>query len=270
MLPQNERTNKTKITKQAPGSENGFDNSGHYLGKSSCSGWSSSSKNVQRTLDIITDLALAIKKDNINDVVTGFGILNEPFSDCNETVLKQYYNDALTNIRSILGSNTSIFIGDTFRPDRFNDGSYWIDNETHHNTYLDSHPYHVFFEQGRSFTPKQHIAYVCRHDAASVKECCYEDDEKKTIPSHGISRLIGEWSGAFDSLPTALTPNLMKGISLDGQVPLLNRTLDKKRSNFLRNFVQAQMIAYEAADSITKDSPNGIASGWLFWNFKME
>ncbi|OEU19488.1 exo-1,3-beta-glucanase [Fragilariopsis cylindrus CCMP1102] len=254
----------------APGSENGFDNSGHYLGKSSCSGWSSSSTNVQRTLDIITDLALAIKKDKINDVVTGFGILNEPFSDCNETVLKQYYNDALTNIRSILGSNTSIFIGDTFRPDRFNDGSYWIDNEKHHNTYLDSHPYHVFFEQGRSFTPKQHIAYVCRHDAASVKECCYEDDEKKTIPSHGISRLIGEWSGAFDSLPTALTPNLMKGISLDGQVPLLNRTLDKKRSNFLRNFVQAQMIAYEAADSITKDSPNGIASGWLFWNFKME
>ena len=62
----------------------------------------------------------------------------------------------------------------------------------------------------------------------------------------------------------------MKGISLQGQVPLLNRTLDKKRSNFLRNFVQAQMIAYEAADSITKDSPNGIASGWLFWNFKME
>ena len=51
---------------------------------------------------------------------------------------------------------------------------------------------------------------------------------------------------------------------------MLNRTLSKKRSKFLRNFVQAQMIAYEAADSITKDSPNGIASGWLFWNFKME
>jgi hypothetical protein len=67
----------------------------------------------------------------------------------------------------------------------------------------------------------------------------------------------------------------MKGISLHGQVPLLNRTLNKKRSKFLRNFVQAQMIAYEATDSITKDSssPNGgigIASGWLFWNFKME
>jgi glucan 1,3-beta-glucosidase len=255
----------------APGSENGFDNSGHYLGKSSCNGWSSSSKNVQRTLDIITDIALAVKKDNINDVVTGFGILNEPFSDCSMTVLKQYYNDALINIRSILGDNTSIFIGDTFRSDRFNDGSYWIDNEEHHNTYLDSHPYHVFFEQGRSFTPKQHIAYVCHHDTSSVKDCCYEDaPDTKTIPSHGISRLTGEWSGSFDSLPTALTPNLMKGISLNGQVPMLNRTLSKKRSKFLRNFVQAQMIAYEAADSITKDSPNGIASGWLFWNFKME
>jgi len=33
---------------------------------------------------------------------------------------------------------------------------------------------------------------------------------------------------------------------------------------FLRNYVEAQMVAYEAAGS------GGISSGWLFWNFKME
>ena len=65
-------------------------------------------------------------------------------------------------------------------------------------------------------------------------------------------------------LPTALTPQLMKGIALDGVAPLLNRTLSEPRKDFLRNFVEAQMVAYEAENS------GGISSGWLFWNFKME
>ena len=248
----------------APGSENGFDNSGHYLGKSSCEGWSKHPKRVQRTLEILTDLANGIVEDGIDDVVTGFGVLNEPFSNCDQDVLRNYFNDAFQVLRSTLGQNTSVFVGDTFRAYKFNDEDFWVDQETHHDTYLDSHPYHVFFEQGRSFTPRQHIAYVCRHDTLSVKDCCYEDGNDKLIPSKGISRLTGEWSGAYDSLPTALTPQLMKGIALSGTVPQLNRTLSMARKKFVRNFVEAQMVAYEAADS------GGVSSGWLFWNFKME
>jgi hypothetical protein len=83
------------------------------------------------------------------------------------------------------------------------------------------------------------------------------------VPSKGISRIIGEWSAAYDSLPTALTPYLMKEIAVTGRAPFLNRTLSRDRKNFLRNFVEAQMVAYEARDS-------GVSSGWLFWNFKME
>jgi hypothetical protein len=55
----------------------------------------------------------------------------------------------------------------------------------------------------------------------------------------------------------------MKEIAITGKAPLLNRTLSRERRNFLRNFVEAQMVAYEALDS-------GVSSGWLFWNFKME
>jgi len=215
-------------------------------------------------LEILTDLANGIVEDGIDDVVTGFGVLNEPFSNCDQDVLRNYFNDAFQVLRSTLGQNTSVFVGDTFRAYKFNDEDFWVDQETHHDTYLDSHPYHVFFEQGRSFTPRQHIAYVCRHDTLSVKDCCYEDGNDKLIPSKGISRLTGEWSGAYDSLPTALTPQLMKGIALSGTVPQLNRTLSMARKKFVRNFVEAQMVAYEAADS------GGVSSGWLFWNFKME
>ena len=248
----------------APGSENGFDNSGHYLGGSTCDGWSKHPANVQRTLEILTDIANGVLEEGLGDVVTGFGILNEPFADCDFEVLLKYYDDALTVLRATLGESTSVFVGDTFRAFRFNDGKFWTDPEIYHDTYLDSHPYHVFFEEGRSFTPRQHIAYVCRHDTSAVSDCCFQDGPSKQIPSAGISRLTGEWSGAFDSLPTALVPEIMEGISKTGQLPQRNRTLSAARKDFIRNFCEAQMVAYEAADS------GGVSKGWLFWNFKME
>mmetsp|Transcript_28820 Transcript_28820/g.78084 ORF Transcript_28820/g.78084 Transcript_28820/m.78084 type:complete len:617 (+) Transcript_28820:193-2043(+) len=245
----------------APGSENGFDNSGHYLGRSSCDGWSKHPHHVQRTLEILTDIAHGVVEEGLEDVVTGFGILNEPFADCDTDVIRKYYDDALRVLRATLGESTSVFVGDTFRTYRFNDGEFWLDPDVYHDTYLDSHPYHVFFEQGRSFTPRQHIAYVCRHDTSTVSDCCFVDGDAKQIPSRGVSRLTGEWSGAFDKLPTALLPDLMEGISKTGELPQRNRTLSVGRNNFLRNFCEAQMVAYEAP---------GISSGWLFWNFKME
>eukprot|EP00536_Pseudo-nitzschia_multiseries_P009323 jgi/Psemu1/200378/e_gw1.257.64.1 len=248
----------------APGSENGFDNSGHYLGKSTCDGWSKHPDRVQRTLEILTDIAHGVLEEGLEDVVTGFGILNEPFADCDMDVIRKYYDDSLTILRATLGESTAVFVGDTFRTYRFNDGEFWTDPDIYHDTYLDSHPYHVFFEEGRSFTPRQHIAYVCRHDTTTVSDCCFQDGDAKQIPSKGISRLTGEWSVAFDALPTALVPDLMEGISKTGQLPQRNRTLSPRRIDFLRNFGEAQMVAYEAADS------GGVSSGWLFWNFKME
>jgi glucan 1,3-beta-glucosidase len=246
----------------APGSENGFDNSGIFKGVSSCQGWDQNPANVERTVNILTDIAQGIVEEGLEDVVRGFGVLNEPFVDCDQGVVRNYYDQAFSILRNTLGEDVSVFVGDTFRSNRFND-RFWTDSNLHHDTYLDSHPYHVFFEQGRSFTPRQHIAYVCRHDTNDVKECCWEDPPNNTIPSKGISRIIGEWSGAYDALPTAMTPYIMKQIEVTGRAPYLNRTLSRERKEFLRNFVEAQMVAYEARDT-------GISSGWLFWNFKME
>ncbi len=250
----------------APGSENGFDNSGQYLGGttggSTCRGWTKSSANVERTVDILTELVQAMADEGLQDVITGFGLLNEPFLDCDADVLRNYYNQGLEIVRTTLGPQTSVFVGDLFRSWRFNDG-FWTDTHQHYNTYLDSHPYHVFFEQGRAFTPQQHIAYVCRHGKEEVESCCFEDAPRNTVAAPGISRIIGEWSAAYDVLPTALTPHIMKTIAVRGSAPLLNRTLSAKRMQFMRNFVEAQMVTYEARDS-------GLSSGWLFWNFKVE
>jgi glucan 1,3-beta-glucosidase len=110
----------------APGSQNGFDNSGHYLGHSTCKRWCDSAENVERTVDIVTDIATAIKEEGLQDVVKGFGLLNEPFLDCDEKVLRNYYTQGLDIVRTILGNDTAVFIGDMFGAWHFNNG-WWTD-----------------------------------------------------------------------------------------------------------------------------------------------
>jgi hypothetical protein len=43
----------------------------------------------------------------------------------------------------------------------------------------------------------------------------------------------------------------------------LPHTVSVERQAFMRNFVEAQMVAYEA-------KTEGVSSGWLFWSFKMD
>lgn len=244
----------------APGSQNGFDNSGNLLVPHTCKGWGDSPKNVGRTLEVLGDIVTGIVEEGMADVVTGIGLLNEPMLDCDDEVLRQYYKDGLGIVRSTMGKDIAVFVGDMFQNWRFNDG-FWQDEP---NTFLDTHEYHVFFEMGRAFTPRQHIAYLCRHNAQDVVACCYEDPPNNTIPSlGGMQRIIGEWTGSYDSLPTAMTPQILKLIAKTGQAPHLNRTLSSSRMHFLENFVKAQMVVYEAKDDV-------VSNGWFFWNIHME
>ena len=42
-----------------------------------------------------------------------------------------------------------------------------------------------------------------------------------------------------------------------------DRQISPERQDFLRHFVEAQMVAYEA-------QPSGVSNGWFYWTFKME
>lgn len=124
----------------------------------------------------------------------------------------------------------------------------------------------VFFEQGRHLSPRQHIAYACEHTEdhhSRSTNCCFEDHPKNKIPSNGIGTIVGEWSASFDSLPKTLLKEIMEGIATNGTAPMFDRKLPVPRQAFMRNFVEAQMVAYEAVSL-------GISSGWFYWNFKME
>lgn len=93
------------------------------------------------------------------------------------------------------------------------------------SNFLDSSHFHsiqteralVFDERPRHLSPRQHIALVCQHNHHDTVACCYEDAQNKTIPSKGISRLIGEWSASFDTLVCDKLDDVMKGIAKNGE-----------------------------------------------------
>lgn len=247
------------------GTQSGFENSGESLPESpECKHWINSPVKLERNIKAIKAMAQAVMDDNLRDVVTGFGILNEPYSDCPTAQIKKYSNDALKAVREIMGFDTAVYMSDSSNAAVWNDG-WWTDSSVHDNTYIDSHYYHVFSEHERGLSPKQHIAYTCAKLARETASCCYEDFPKNTKVSDGVSRIVGEWSAGYDILPSEMTNKIMHAIH-DPSIQkalLMDRKLSEERQEFLKNHVKAQMVSYESAET-------GASSGWFFWTLKME
>jgi len=300
----------------APGSQNGFDNSGKAAldGVPTCHGWDGTthplqsidgeydedysqvtlSKNVLRSLQAVQEVTAAIASHKLTDVVTGFGILNEPFKDCDPKVVKKFNHLATDMVRANMGADTAVYIGDMFNSSEWNNG-YWTSTyvaptistttntilqtnfnsnnnasslvnpsmTSYANTFLDSHYYHVFDERPRHLSPKQHIGLVCRHNHHDTVACCYEDQKNKTIPSLGISRIIGEWSVSFDTLVCDKLDDVMESIASTGVAAEFHRQIEPARKAFLADFAKAQMVVYEAVET-------GVSRGWFYWTLKME
>ena len=265
----------------APGSQNGFDNSGRQKATPTCQGWMNHPENVQASLNVIERVAHRIRQDNMTDVITGFGLLNEPFRDCNLTQYKDFVEHGLELVRRILGPATHVYVSDLFQPEAFN--NWWLDAHRYHDTYLDTHYYHVFSETTRALSPKQHIALTCQnqyHVPRKVKKtqggiasCCYHQTNTTTsntttttttIVPGAIQRMVGEWSVAVDQLPVDLLYAVLQHVAETGLALDLDRQLSPERQAFLRHFAQAQMVIYETA------SLPGLSGAWFYWTAKME
>jgi len=242
----------------APGSQNGFDNSGHLLDGPTCKNWGENATNVNRSIEVVREIASRIRTDGLTSV-RGFGTLNEPFVDCDPNTVRAFNDATFQVLRKELGPDVKIYIGDMFNAKMWNDG-FWEDRE---NTFLDSHYYHVFARNPRTLSPRQHIAYVCRKNKRDTVGCCYSDHPKNTKPAKGISRIIGEWSASPDTLVVDKLDQVMDEIAKTGVAAEFTRQIPTARQDFLRHFVQAQVVTYEAANE-------GVSKGWFYWTFKTE
>ena len=75
--------------------------------------------------------------------------------------------------------------------------------------------------------------------------------------------MIGEWSASFDILPSACINEIAATIAETGTAPYFDRQLSPQRKEFLRDYVEAQIVAFEAADV-------GTSSAWFYWTLKTE
>ncbi len=92
----------------APGSQNGYDNSGQRTGNPM---WGSDQDNVPRTLDIISFIA-----DQIGGMIDVLELLNEPtaFTSSIGSVLKGYWQQGYQMVRTSAGSSLKVMIMDGF------------------------------------------------------------------------------------------------------------------------------------------------------------
>ncbi|KAF8159780.1 exo-1,3-beta-glucanase [Crassisporium funariophilum] len=240
----------------APGSQNGFDNSGQ---KMDYPHWRTDQGNIDRTNAIIKRLASMFAGNT--GTVSVIAPLNEPagFGAAEFlAVIKQYWSDSYENIRFPFGtsqqSNTVVMIHDAFQPiSSWND---FMPPPNFPGVILDTHIYQMFSEEDNHKTNAQHISAACY--------------ERFSLASSTHWTVVGEWTPAANDCARNLNGRGV-GSRFDGSYPgstfvgsctgLTGKASSFSASykTFLRQYWEAQVISYESGNQ-----------GWIQWTWKAE
>jgi glucan 1,3-beta-glucosidase len=256
----------------APGSQNGFDNSGS---KTANPAWLTDGGafggSAQQTLAVLKTIAQKYAQPQYHDVVVGIELLNEPTGwRLNNGDLRQFFREGYGRIREV--SDTTVIIQDSFlAPASYNGFLTPQDNDAQNvalgmslksemlqenaNLTTDHHYYQVFSDSEVAMKPWQHRQAVCNNVSS------YRGADKWTF--------VGEWTGAMtDCAPYLNGYNV--GARYDGTYPGSSshgscagksdiRTWSQEFKDDTRGYIEAQIEAFEAT-----------TQGWVFWNFKTE
>ncbi|TFK19971.1 exo-beta-1,3-glucanase [Coprinopsis marcescibilis] len=241
----------------APGSQNGFDNSGQKMDYPT---WHTQQSNVNRTNEVIKQIANRFKDST--GIVPAIAALNEPAGFFGQDVIqvtKQFWLDSYNNIRypysedTTRTSNTVLIIHDAFQPtSSWND---FMPYPTYEGVILDTHIYQVFSPNQVAWSEEQHIQAVCNRAG--------------DMTASGMWTVVGEWCPARTDCAKYLNGRGV-GNRYEGTYPGSTRvgscagftgkasTFSTSYKAFLRRFWEAQTITYEKG------------SGWIQWTWKAE
>ncbi|KAL4892177.1 putative glucan 1,3-beta-glucosidase A [Aspergillus ambiguus] len=230
----------------APGSQNGFDNSG----KKGAVQWGQGDT-VGQTVNAFQKLAERYVPHS--DVVAAIEALNEPFipGGLDEGQLKSYYGKAYEIIKD-LGSDVDLVLSDAFiNPAPWNG---FISDSG--DIVMDSHHYEVFDINLLRMSVDDHVKTACDYG------------RQQLVPATKPV-VVGEWAGAMTDCARYLNGR-GEGARYDGTMGgekvgdcgafsagSVSRVSAADQEN-IRRFIEAQLDAYE------------MKSGWLFWNWKTE
>ena len=220
----------------APGSQNGYDNSGHRISKPT---WESGNT-INQTLDVITIIAKKYATPAMQSVVVAIELLNEPLASALPSTpeLVQFYNDGYGRVRDV--SNTPVMIHDAFEQNGFWNGD--LIPPSTQNVVLDHHEYQVFSNADVALQPWQHRQLVCSNAYS------YASNQDHWL-------VVGEWTAAMTDCAAALN-GYEVGARYDGTYPGSSRvgscatinfidTWDQQFRDDTRGYIEAQLEVYE-------------------------
>ncbi|KAF9509204.1 glycoside hydrolase family 5 protein [Hydnum rufescens UP504] len=240
----------------APGSQNGYDNSGH---RGSIS-WNIDQTNIDRTNAIIKALAAEFSKPQYANVVSAIAPLNEPAAYTSSSLLstyRQFVYDSYGNIRQ--NGNLVEVMHDAFQP-----LDYWngimSSSSGYTNVLMDTHHYQIFSNAEAAMTWPQHISTACDRGVAMATWASTSGNlwtiagEFTTTPYDCAKYLNGRGLGSrYDGSYPGST-------ILGSCSPFTGSTniFSPSYTTFMRQFWEAQTIAFEKAQ------------GWIYWTWKTE
>ena len=126
----------------APGSQNGYDNSGH----NGTVDWLTEDDSLENTKAVIQIIANKYARKSYQDVVVGIQLLNEPLASEIEggaDAVVNYYSDAYDNVRII--SDTPVVVHDAFQRSSFWDKK--LNPPEYQGVIVDHHEYQIFTDK---------------------------------------------------------------------------------------------------------------------------
>lgn len=246
----------------APGSQNGFDNSGQ---KKDYPQWHTAQSNVDRSNAIIEQIAFMFKDQT--GVVAAIAPLNEPAGFKGQDVIhttKQYWKDSYERIRNPKGQpgNAVSVIHDAFQPlDSWNN---FMTAPHYQGVVLDTHHYQIFSPAENQWSQSQHIRAAC-------------DFGNSLHSSERLAVVVGEWTPSMTDCAKYLNSRDGKtgrdvGSRYDGSYPGTSQSrvgscdgLTGKASTFSSSYKTSLAKTWEAqAMSFEK------SQGWIQWTWKAE
>jgi glucan 1,3-beta-glucosidase len=260
----------------APGSQNGFDNSGHLRSKPQFQ----QGNTTAQTLEVLEIISQKYAQEEYQDVVVAIELLNEPLSsELDFDALKDFFVDGYYQVRNV--SDTWVMIHDAFQqPSVYNDfltpqdsgaqnGMLYYDSMRRRKdikltliVIFDHHEYQVFSDELVALQPWQHRQLVCNN----------AETYSRRGTSHNL--VVGEWTAAMTDCAPYLNGYKL-GARYDATYPNASAntspyvgscadkvtvdTWDEYWRGDMRGYIEAQLEIFE------KD-----ANGWIFWNFKTE
>lgn len=242
----------------APGSQNGFDNSGYR--DIDHPGWLNTTANVNHTYNALNELyaiyGTGDMAEKYNDTIIGIQILNEPngpFLDMDE--VGNFYNQTYLDARNIMNFNILILLHDAFQ-----ELGYWDDflssGQNYYNIMIDHHRYEVFDPGALEMNISQHIASINSYLSG--------------INDEYHPAIVGEWSAAL----TDCTPWL-NGVGLgsryEGQDPYNNDYIGNcSNVNNFDQWSELEIKNHRKYIEIQLDQYSSKSNGWIFWCWKTE